>query len=161
MTHEESLLIALHSLVRSVLTGNSIEHGYLIVCKALFPGYVLQRRRHTSSADIAKLERICKDIYHLDDIEVSSASCYSACVTAQAFCLSIGVESEIVIGITKQDEKLVGHAWLECELRGRTKIITPGSIDTTIFTETKRLNPEETVTKWMTERATLDIRAAA
>ncbi|HVW52266.1 MAG TPA: lasso peptide biosynthesis protein [Trinickia sp.] len=161
MKYEQSLLLVVHSLVRAILISNPIDPGYLMICKAVFPGYVLQPRQRWSSTAIVQLERICDDIYRLDGRELSYASCYSACITAQAIGLIKGIRSEIVLGVKKQDEKLVGHAWLECNAEREVKIITPGKIATTEFTEIKRLNPEKVVQNWITNRATLDTDTTA
>lgn len=159
--YEQSLLLVVHSLVRSILISNPIDQGYLMICKAVFPGYALQPCQKCSPTAVIDFARVCDDIYRLDERELSYASCYSACITAQAIGLINGFRSELVLGVKKQDEKLIGHAWLECNAGGEVKLITPGKIDTTVFTAIKRLDPEKTIQNWMTNRATLDIHATA
>ncbi len=70
-----------------------------------------------------------------------------------------GIDSEIVIGVKKQDAKMVGHAWVELNESNRKKIVTPGRIAIENFKIIKRLHPEHAIQSWMEKRATLDATA--
>jgi len=150
------MLLSLHSLVRAILKEHSIEHGYLIICKSMFPSFTLNAPRLRDEIDIRYLQRICDDIYLLDKQELSYTSCYSACIVAQVVAMSYGLATEIVVGIKKQDKKIIGHAWLEHTLGRQTQIANPGDVNSHDFTEIKRLTPEPAIQTWMKQRAILD-----
>lgn len=156
MKPESQMLLSLHSLVRAILKEHSIENGYLIICKAMFPSFTLSTHRFRDEIHISDLQRICDDIYLLDKQELSYASCYSACIVAQVVAMSYGTPTEIVVGIKKQDKKIIGHAWLEWTRGQQTQIANPGDVNPRDFTEIKRLAPEPAIQTWMKQRAILD-----
>ena len=160
MSNNTSVILALHGLVRAVLTQNSMEHGYLIICKSIYPSLVYKTNISKYALGQRELQEICDHIYSFDKEEVSYASCYSACISAQLIAMAHKVPSEIIIGMKKQDKKITGHAWLECEISRQREIINPGNIDITDFHETKRLNPEITIKNWMSQREILDTASA-
>lgn len=156
MKPDSPILLPLHSLVRAILQQNSVEHGYLIICKSVFPSFVLRTDSIKGEIEPTDLQKICDYLYLLDEQELSYTSCYSACIAAQIVAMTYGIPTEIIIGIRKQDKKIVGHAWLEYTLDRQTKIANPGDADPRDFTEVKRLCPETTVQTWMKQRAILD-----
>ncbi|WP_206951346.1 lasso peptide biosynthesis protein [Trinickia acidisoli] len=156
MKHDVPMILALHGLVRAILTNHSIEDGYLIICKSLFPSFIFRTTTYVQGTDSVDLQSICDAIYRLDESELSYASCYSACMVAQIVAMTYGIPAEIIVGIKKQDKKLLGHAWLEYAANGRTQIVNPRGADPRDFTEIKRLTPETTIQTWMKERAILD-----
>lgn len=160
MNDEQRLIFLLHSLVRALLLERSIDDAYLAICKNVFPGTVLGKFPVSpEKIDHRYLMRVCDYIYELDDNEWSYASCYSASIVIQLMSLSFGFDSEIVIGVKKQDRKMIGHAWVEMSGSIQKQIITPGRIGIKDFKVVKRLHPETAIQSWMEKRATLDAAA--
>ncbi|WP_181321788.1 lasso peptide biosynthesis protein [Trinickia symbiotica] len=157
MNSEQRHILLLHGLVRALLLERAIDDAYLTICKNVFPGAVLGNfPASPKTIDHHYLTRICDFIYELDGKEWSYASCYSASIVVQLISLVFGVDSEIIIGVKKQDQKMIGHAWVELSGVNRKQIITPGRIGINEFKVIKRLRPENAIQSWMEKRATLD-----
>lgn len=157
MNNEQRLIFLLHGLVRSALASRPVDEAYLAVCKSVFPGVVLgQSGIAAAKVKPDYLPAICDFIYELDDKEVSYASCYSASIVIQLIALAHGIDSEIVIGIKRQDEKIVGHAWVETIGIRPKQIITPGRSPIDDFKVVKRLHPEKSIQSWIKRHAILD-----
>jgi Transglutaminase-like superfamily len=157
MSNEQRLIFLMHGMIRMFLIERPVDEAYLAICKSVFPGAVLGK--FTAPRDKSHLDyltKICNYIYELDDNEYSYASCYSASIAIQLIALANGIDSEIVIGVKKQDRKLVGHAWVEIIGSHSKQIVTPGQTCIDGFKVVKRLHPEKAIQAWMEKRAILD-----
>jgi Transglutaminase-like superfamily len=158
MSNEQRLIFLLHGAIRALLVDRPVDEAYLAICKSIFPGTVLgEFTAPFGKGDHRYLTDICDYIYALDDNELSYASCYSASIAVQLIALAGGIDSEIVVGVKKQDRKMVGHAWVETVGFQPKRIISPGRIGISDFKVVKRLHPEKAIQSWMEKkRAILD-----
>jgi hypothetical protein len=104
MSNEQRLIFLMHGMIRMFLLERPVDEAYLAICKSIFPGAVLREfttPRNKNHQDY--LTKICDYIYELDDNEYSYASCYSASIAVQLVALAGGIDSEVVIGVKKQD----------------------------------------------------------
>lgn len=160
MNNEHQHILLLHALVRALILDRPIDDAYLAICKNVFPGTVFGSFANSAKGvNHSYLVSACDFIYELDHKEWSYASCYSASIVIHLMSFVSGIDSEIVIGVKKQDAKMVGHAWVELNESNRKKIVTPGRIAIENFKIIKRLHPEHAIQSWMEKRATLDATA--
>jgi hypothetical protein len=136
-----------------MLLNQPVNEAYLAIFKSIFPCAV----RGDFSASSQRIDRrylqgICDYIYEMDEKESSYASCYSASVVAQVIAFSHGLASEMVLGVKKQDEKIVGHAWIEIIGQPTGHTISPGSVRIDDFQVLRRYNPEEIIRSWVEEK---------
>ena len=149
MKNENSYIFLAHGLTRAILRSQPIGESYLNIFKTIFPVAILDPYDSSLNIDQQYLQMVCDTIYEFDAFEVGGASCYSACIVAQALAFLHGISSEMVIGICKQDEKIVGHAWIELVgNQHKRTIINPGRLNLREFREFSRLNPERVVAEW-------------
>jgi hypothetical protein len=157
MTNEQRLIFVMHGMIRMFLIERPVDEAYLAICKSIFPGAALGKfstPRNKNQRDY--LTKICDYICELDDNEYSYASCYSTSIAVQMIALASGIDSEVVVGVKKQDRKLVGHAWVEIIESCSLQIVTPGRTCIDGFRVIKRLHPERAIQAWMEKRAILD-----
>jgi len=150
MKNEGLYLFLTHSLVRAMLLGQPKNDAYLSIFKSIFPGAVKgEFASKLSHVNRFYLQEVCDSIYQTDLLEIGSASCYSASIVVQSVAFLHGISSEMVIGIKKQDEKVVGHAWVElCSEESGSEIINPGRMDLNEYRVLNRINPETIVSEW-------------
>ena len=151
MKSESAYIFLTHSLVRAFLLGHSISDAYLYIFKSVFPAAIRGEFSDTSDhIDQTYLQEVCDSIYQSDLLEVGTASCYSASIVVQSLAFLHGIPSDMVIGVKKQDEKIVGHAWVELARKGsRLEIVNPGRIDLSEYRALTRMNPETAVAEWV------------
>ena len=80
-----------------------------------FPIYESANRRKTNIIDYRQLTTFSSELYEMDEKNLLVSSCVSIAMTNQFLLYSCGVQSDLVIGIKKMDEKLFSHAWIETE----------------------------------------------
>jgi hypothetical protein len=128
----------------------STNEAYLSIFKYIFP-ISLRRRFLCYDIDREYLQGVCNTIYRDDLLELGGASCYSASIVAQSLAYIHNIPSNMVIGIKKEDSKIIGHAWVELiKKHSKNEIISPGSIDISEYKVLHRINPENAVIEWIT-----------
>ncbi|WP_036771160.1 lasso peptide biosynthesis B2 protein [Photorhabdus australis] len=152
MKSNNAYIFLIHSLVRAILLEKPIKDAYLSIFKSIYPCTV---RRNFFDAkkhiDHSYFQEICDFIYQADSSEITSASCYSASIVVQLLASLHGIPSDMVIGIKKQDEKIVGHAWIElCSDKFKTKIVNPGHVDLSGYSLLQRMSPDTAISEWAT-----------
>ncbi|RQZ41213.1 MULTISPECIES: lasso peptide biosynthesis B2 protein [unclassified Burkholderia] len=151
MKNDGAYIFLTHSLVRAMLLGRPVSDAYLGIFKSIFPGAV--RGRYAGAVgriDQPYLQEVCDSIYQADLLEMGGASCYSASIVVQALAFLHGIPSDLVIGVKRQDEKVVGHAWIElCRTGSVPEIVNPGRMDLNEYRALTRMNPETAVTGWV------------
>lgn len=151
MKNDGTYIFLVHSLVRAILLGQSIDDAYLGIFKSIFPGAI--RGEFASDAGCigrSYLQEVCDTIYRADLLEIGGASCYSASIVVQVLAFLHGIPSEMVIGVKRQDGKIAGHAWVElCRDGSRREIINPGRMDLNDYCALTRMNPETAVAGWV------------
>jgi hypothetical protein len=159
VSNDRHLIFLLHGLIRAHLLARPVDEAYLAICKSVYPGAVFGNFSSLMrSRDHRYLNDICDYIYELDRNESSYASCYSASIAVQLVAITCGIDSEIAIGVKKQDKKIIGHAWVETRGFQPKKIITPGRTCIDGFKIVKHLHPETSIQAWMEKkRAALDL----
>lgn len=151
MKNEHTYIFLAHSLVRAMLLSHPIGDAYLGIFKSIFPGAAKGEFAGTSSPiDQNNLQKVCDFIYQADLLEIGGASCYSASIVVQALAFLHGIQSDIVIGVKRQDEKIVGHAWVELHREGVCpEIVNPGYANLNDYRALTRMNPEMAVAEWV------------
>ncbi|MCY1212154.1 Transglutaminase-like superfamily protein [compost metagenome] len=151
MKNDGAYVFLAHSLVRAMLLSQPISDAYLGIFKSIFPGAVRgEFAGAVGHIDRSNLQEVCDFIYRPDLLEIGGASCYSASIVVQALAFLHGIPSDMVIGVKRQDEKIVGHAWVElCREGSRPEIVNPGGTDLNDYRALTRMNPETAVTGWV------------
>lgn len=153
MRNERMLVFLLHSVVRAMLLEHPVNEAYLLIFKSIFPCAVRgDFVSSTQRTDQHYLQGICDYIYEMDERESGNASCYSASVVAQIIAYSRGLETEMILGVKKEDERVVGHAWIEMTGQPAGHAISPGRVRVDDFRILKRYNPEEVIRSWVEEK---------
>lgn len=147
MRDEHVFAILLHSIIRTMLLRQPIDEAYAEIFKSTYPCGVFGKFSRT--IDREYLQKICDLIYSTDKREVNQASCYSASLVAQLVAFAHGIATEMAFGIRKQDEKVVGHAWLEIKKGAAILTINPGNENLNHYSVIKRLNPLYIVEKYV------------
>ncbi len=150
MKNEIAYIHLAHNFVRAMLLCQPVDSAYLRIFKSIFPGAIRgEFARSSHRVDRSYLQGICDCIYLTDMHETDRASCYSACIVVQAFAFLHGIRSDMVLGVRKQDEKLIGHAWLELHTDSPSPdIVNPGEIGLHEYRVLTRMNPEAAITQW-------------
>ncbi|HTI19155.1 MAG TPA: lasso peptide biosynthesis protein [Trinickia sp.] len=156
MNNERRLIFLLHSVIRALLLERSVDDAYLAICKTVMPGIVMGQFTRSTKIDSHYLQTVCDFIYQMDNQEWSYASCYSASIVAQLIASANNIDSDIIIGIKKQDGKISGHAWVQIRSVHPKQIISPGRVSVDDLKVIKRLHPEKALQSWMQKRAILD-----
>ncbi|SDV47381.1 lasso peptide biosynthesis protein [Chitinasiproducens palmae] len=150
MKSDDTHLFIVHGVVRAILLDRPVKDAYLAIFKSVFPGAVLGRfgclSRRTAPLH---LQRVCDSLYRIDNVGTACASCYSATIVAQLLAFASSLPSEMVVGVKKQDGKIVGHAWLELGM-GMTvpAIVNPGQVDLAEYRPMSRMAPERAIAAW-------------
>lgn len=148
MNNEQCLIDLLHCTVRNILINQSVSDPYLSIIKAVYPSSLFSEVK-TKPINNHYLQSICNYIYDINNEQVNYSSCYSASIVVQIIAMAHGVSSEIVIGIKKQDMKVLGHAWVEVNTRGGLFVANPGYINIKDFKPIRKLNPNNVLHNWM------------
>lgn len=135
----------LHTLVRCLVLQYGFERAYHLIAVQLFPLFESAHRRGAASVRPAQLVALGDYLYTLDDQESLTTSCLSIAIATQAVLFSVGQEADLLIGVKKQDRKLLGHAWV-CLPDGQ--VIDPG-IQGRGLTLLHRFTMRAEVEKWV------------
>ena len=95
---------------------------------------------------INELKQICKFLYYADQKGWIVSSCYSISLTLFYFGTVFGHKMEIIMGVRKIDERLVGHAWVKCD---NEKILNPGNFDIDSLSIIKTLSLKDGLESWL------------
>lgn len=105
----------LHAVIRAMLLQHGFAKTYHTISVQMFPLYESARRRRAPSIGVAQLNQLGQYLYQMDDQDSLTTSCLSIAIMTQAILFSSGEDSDLLIGIQKQDHKLLGHAWVRLQ----------------------------------------------
>jgi hypothetical protein len=112
-------------MVRCLLLQHGFERAYAMIAVQMFPLFESASRRRVAPIRRQQLSELGLYLYELDDQESLTTSCLSIAIMIQALLFSCGQEAELIIGVRKQDAKLLGHAWVQL---GDGQVIDPNDL---------------------------------
>ena len=145
MSSPKFIAALLHNVVRSMILELGFEPSYRILALQHFHLHENPDRRGFERLSAKDMRQVADWLYRLDAEERVVASCYSVSLTLQLMAYAQGDNPEMVIGLKKADEKLLGHAWLK--LRSG-EVINPGNESLENMAVMRRLVMVDVVNQW-------------
>jgi len=105
--------VSLHTLIRHLLLDKGFNETFYELSVRYFPLYNGYGTNKMRRPNIKELEFLSKYVSQMDERGDLTASCLSVALTVQTILYSCGIDSFLVIGIKKVDEKIYSHAWVE------------------------------------------------
>jgi hypothetical protein len=114
LTHDlKTYGTTLHAMVRCLLLHHGFDRAYAMIAVQMFPLFESASRRRVAPLHRNQLDDLGRYLYDLDEQESLTTSCLSIAIVTQTLLFSCGHEAELIIGVRKQDAKLLGHAWVQ------------------------------------------------
>lgn len=152
---EKALTRALHAIIRDLLPKGTIDSVRTNIFSVLYPTrHWLFEMRPANSPDLAPsdISLMCSYLEHLEKNEKTTSSCSSITLTAEALAYAGNLESKLLIGLRKDDFKLLGHAWLEIIVDGKMHLINPNDQPVHEFTPIVTEGADGLLLKWTNEQ---------
>lgn len=109
----EDIYVTLHSFVRASITNKSkFYESYREISKFLFPLYESAGHRNVTEISKSQLMDLGYKLYHYEKQNALTSSCLSIALTIQSLLFTQGINSNLSIGIKKEDGKLKAHSWV-------------------------------------------------
>ena len=110
---QELFLVSTHDLIRSLCLRYPFQRAFSIVCNRSFCLNESFSQCHFYEIDLDLLNKAASFLYSLDQQSRIISSCYSISLTIFYISAIQDLNPNLVIGVTKVDQKLLSHAWVE------------------------------------------------
>lgn len=102
----------LHGIIRYLIFKEGFEVAYSHIALELYSLFIRSKYTKKKSLKLKNVRKLALYLYELDEAEDITSSCVSIAVAIQAILFANGINSHLVIGVRKADEKLFSHAWV-------------------------------------------------
>ena len=148
MSVDQRPLMLLHAVVRGMLLTGGLEQGYGLIFRSILP--FVSNCGQKPAMTVRDLQRLAARLYRGDKEMAFTSSCLSISVLIQMLSFWCGIPAELRIGLRKEDGKLLGHAWVVCEMDGRQVTISTGATEPAAYRVTRTFEPTHRSWKWTT-----------
>ncbi|WP_274719340.1 lasso peptide biosynthesis protein [Xenorhabdus bovienii] len=114
--NEINMLLNMHKFIKamSILENSSLV--YTRLCIQFYNDYLDKRKRNNIFDFYKKIFNIKKFLQIMHDkngMYKEDSTCYTLSLCIQLYLYSNGYDSKLIYGLTKVDQRIFGHAWIE------------------------------------------------
>ncbi|QTL40396.1 lasso peptide biosynthesis protein [Xenorhabdus budapestensis] len=116
----------------SILDNSSLV--YTRLCIQFYKDYLDNRKKNNVIdiySKIYHIKRFLRKMHDKDGMYKEDSTCYTLSLCIQLYLYSNGYDSKLIYGLTKVDQRIFGHAWVEFKYSrfNKEEVFNPGRVN--------------------------------
>ncbi|NHB60038.1 lasso peptide biosynthesis protein [Photorhabdus sp. RW14-46] len=116
LSNEMNMLLNIHKFIKAM---SILENSNLVYTRLSMQFYedYLKKRQKNNILDLNKkvfhIKNFLKKMHDKNGMYKEDSTCYTLSLCIQLYLYSNGYDSKLIYGLTKIDQRIFGHAWIE------------------------------------------------